>query len=250
MITIDKTTVESLNNKTIGELVAEDLRKADVFKKYGIDFCCKGNVTIEAACEKKNIDSQALKHDLIEIDNKNSKELDNYSGWDLSDLSDHIVTVHHAYVVQSLPIINEFMIKVCKVHGAHNPELYEISKYFGEVAAELTSHMPKEECMLFPYIKEMNIANKTNTPLAHPGFGTIKNPIRMMEEEHVSAGNNMEKVRELADNFTPPAHACATYKVLFFKLEEFETDLHQHIHLENNILFKKAIELEEKLFKK
>ncbi len=250
MITLDRITTDTLESKTIGELVAEDLRKADVFKKYGIDFCCKGNVTIDEACSKKNIDAEQLKSELIAIDNQHTKTIENYASWNLTDLADHIVTTHHAYVVQSLPIINEFMIKVCKVHGAHNPELHEINKYFSEVAAELTAHMPKEENMLFPYIKAMEQAEKMNTPLAHPGFGTIKNPIRMMESEHVTAGNSMEKVRELADNFTPPKHACATYRVLFFKLEEFETDLHQHIHLENNILFKKAIELEDQLLNK
>ncbi|MBI1837634.1 MAG: iron-sulfur cluster repair di-iron protein [Flavobacteriia bacterium] len=239
---------KNISDYTIGELVAQDFRKAEVFKRHGIDFCCRGNVSIDEACAKKNIDAVQLKAELAEIDTQIKDTTIDFNTWDLSDLANHIVDVHHHYVTQSIPVMYEFMNKVCRVHGDHNPELHEISKYFSEVAEELTMHMPKEEMILFPYIKQLNEANKLGLTVERPGFGTIQNPIKMMEMEHISAGNSMEKAKELSNNFTPPEHACATYRVLFSKLAEFEEDLHHHIHLENNILFKKAIEIENNLF--
>jgi regulator of cell morphogenesis and NO signaling len=239
-----------ISDLTIGEIVAQDFRKAEVFKKYGIDFCCRGNVTIEEACAKREINSDELIEKLLEIENKEIEPNTDFNSWDLSELADYIVNKHHKYVAESIPIMREFGTKVCKVHGEHNPELIDIYKHFNYVAEELLMHMPKEECMLFPYIKELNAANKTGAPINKPHFGSVQNPIRMMELEHITAGNDMEKAKELSNNFTPPDHACATYRVFFSKLNEFEIDLHHHIHLENNILFKKAIELEQKLFDK
>lgn len=233
---------------TIGEIVAQDFRKAEVFKRHGIDFCCRGNVSIEEVCSKKNINSEKLIEELIEVENHFKDTTTDYNSWDLSELADYIVNKHHKYVSDSIPIMREFGTKVCKVHGDHNPELIDIYRYFNNVAEELLQHMPKEECMLFPYIKELNNADKTGQAVNKPGFGTIKNPIRMMEMEHILAGTDMDKAKALSNNFTPPSHACATYRVFFSKLEEFEKDLHEHIHLENNILFKRAIDLEEKLF--
>lgn len=243
---VENITLESkLSELTIGELVAQDFRKAQVFKKHGIDFCCRGNVTIDEVCEKKNIDSAQLKEELIAIDNLVTDTTEDYNNWDLSELADYIVNKHHRYVEDSLPLLHEFGIKVCRVHGDRHPELQEIYRNFCDVAEELTAHMPKEEHVLFPYIKQLNEAKKLGISIDRPGFGTIQNPIKMMEMEHISAGTSMDKAKELSNNFTPPEGACATYTVLFLKLSEFETDLHHHIHLENNILFKKAIELEK-----
>lgn len=235
--------------KTIGELVAQDFRKAEVFKRHGIDFCCRGNVTVNEVCSKKNIDAEALKRELEAVERQSRREGEDFNLWDATDLADYIVSVHHAYVERSLPVINEFMTKVCRVHGAHNPELYEIARNYNEVAEELTLHMQKEEMVLFPYIKRLNDAVKNHTSVERPPFGTVRNPIKMMEMEHISAGSCTENIKELSNNFTPPEHACATYRVLFAKLKEFEEDLHHHIHLENNILFKKAVEMEALLFK-
>jgi regulator of cell morphogenesis and NO signaling len=142
----------------------------------------------------------------------------------------------------------EFSQKVARVHGSRHAEVVDIAHYYNEVAEELQLHMHKEEMILFPYIKELAIAKRNGTPMERPQFGSIQNPINMMEAEHESAGGNMEKIRELSNNFTPPEDACNSYRVLFAKLKEYEADLHHHIHLENNILFKKAIELEKELF--
>ena len=145
-------------------------------------------------------------------------------------------------------MLYELTAKVARVHGEKHPELVTIARHFDEVAAELKQHMHKEERVLFPFIDKMAAALRDGIPAPQPFFGTVENPIRMMENEHESAGETMEKIRLLSNNFTPPEGACTSYRVLFSKLNEFEQDLHQHVHLENNILFPKSIALEKDIF--
>jgi regulator of cell morphogenesis and NO signaling len=232
---------------TIGEMVVNDYRKAEVFRKYGLDFCCGGKKTLNQACEKKGLDVLKIKEELENLDKIEEKQ-ENYNSWDLDFLSDYIVNKHHKYVVESHPILFEYSQKVARVHGDRHPELIEIAERYLEVAEELTMHMKKEEMILFPYIKNLAASKKNGTSLERPQFGTIANPIQMMESEHELVGESFEKMNALSNNFTPPDDACNSYRVLFSKLKEYEMDLHQHIHLENNILFKKAIELEKELF--
>jgi regulator of cell morphogenesis and NO signaling len=234
------------SNVTVAELVANDYRTAEIFKKHGIDFCCGGKKTIEKVCEEKNIDSTKLFDEIFALQNQPKDEQHNFNNWGLAFLADYIVNVHHTYINNSVNLITEFAQKVARVHGDHNPETRDIAKLWDDVVAELTVHMKKEELLLFPYIKNLERYVKgdlENLPQTH--FGTVKNPIRMMEHEHDLAGTLMKTIAELSNNFTPPAHACNTYRVLYAKLNEFQNDLHQHIHLENNILFPKAILLEE-----
>jgi regulator of cell morphogenesis and NO signaling len=239
---------ESTFSKTsIGELVSQDWRRAEVFKKYGIDYCCGGKRTIAEACDKIGIDTALIEADLQDIDNRKPDNQNNFNRWDLDFLVDYIVRAHHKYVVEATPFLDELSTKVSRVHGENHPELSQIEKHTQAVIHELTLHMHKEEKVLFPYIKQLVEAKRTNTDLTPPFFGTVANPIRMMEDEHVSAGGGMEAIEELSDRFTPPADACMSYQVLFAKLREFQQDLHQHIHLENNILFPKAIKLEAEL---
>ncbi len=235
-----------LKNKKIGELVAEDFRKATVFKKYGLDFCCGGGKTIDEACQNKNISVDTLISDLLQLDQNNHTAVTDFNSMSLTDLIDYIEREHHRYVLENLQPIQEFSDKVAKVHGNHNPETIEINKLYTETAQELAMHLRKEEMILFPYIKKLERAMFNDEPVEAP-FGTVRNPIAMMETEHDSAGDNFKKIAELSNNYTPPEYACNTYKVLYAKLKEFEDDLHKHIHLENNILFPKAIKLEQKL---
>lgn len=237
----------SNTSDTIGEMVAKDYRKAEVFRKFGLDFCCGGKKTLEKACEKKGIDLSEIKTALAEVEAQVTNSTEDYNSWELDFLADYIVNKHHKYVENSHPMLYEFSQKVARVHGDRHPEVIEIAHYYLEVAEELNNHMHKEEMILFPYIKELVNAKRNNLQMSTPPFGTIQNPINMMEEEHVSAGGNMDKIKELSNNFTPPDDACNSYRVLFAKLKEYEFDLHHHIHLENNILFKKAIELELEL---
>lgn len=235
-------------SETIGEMVASDYRKAEVFRKYGLDFCCGGKKTLEKACEKKGLDVVEVKKALKAVEDDFTTNTEDYNSWELDFLADYIINKHHKYIENSHPMLFEFSQKVARVHGSRHAEVVDIAHYYNEVAEELQLHMHKEEMILFPYIKELAIAKRNGTPMERPQFGSIQNPINMMEAEHESAGGNMEKIRELSNNFTPPEDACNSYRVLFAKLKEYEADLHHHIHLENNILFKKAIELEKELF--
>ncbi|MFV8327827.1 iron-sulfur cluster repair di-iron protein [Flavobacterium sp. ZS1P14] len=237
--------METLEKMTIGEYVAKDFRTAAVFSKHGIDFCCKGNRTIEEACDKKDIDTNGLLEQLNTVlSTKNDSAID-FKLWPLDLLADYIEKTHHRYVEEKTQLILPFLDKLCKVHGAGHLELFEINELFKGCAGELAQHMKKEELILFPFIKKMVKATLTDELLDQPHFGTIKNPIAMMMEEHETEGDRFVKIATLTNNYTPPEDACNTYRVTFAMLEEFEQDLHKHIHLENNILFPKAADLEK-----
>lgn len=228
----------------IGELVAKNYKTASVFKKYKIDFCCNGNRTISEACERKKVDANTLINELKNTLTNPEQNID-FNAWELDLLADYIEKTHHRYVVSKIEEIKPFLNKVVRVHGEHNPELKEIELLFNQSSQELTQHMQKEERVLFPFIRNMVAAKLDKKPMQQPPFGTVENPISMMKHEHQNEGERFEKIAELADNYNPPSHACNTYRVTFALLKEFEDNLHQHIHLENNILFPKAIELEK-----
>jgi regulator of cell morphogenesis and NO signaling len=230
---------------TIGEMVVADYRKAEVFRKYGIDYCCGGKKPLEEACQKKGLDPQPIQRELDELDLKPNTPQQDFEQWPLDTLSDYIVEHHHRYVADSLPMLYELTQKVARVHGERHPELLKIAQHFDAVAQELQMHMLKEERVLFPYIQQMAVAHRDGKPMPVPTFGSVANPIQMMEAEHESAGGNLEEIRRISSDYTPPMDACTSYQVLFAKLNEFEQDLHQHVHLENNILFPKAIALEK-----
>jgi len=239
--------METLEKITIGEYVAKDFRTAAIFSKYGIDFCCKGNRTIDEACQKKDINANELIEQLdIVLNTKNDSGID-FKSWPLDLLADYIEKTHHRYVEEKIPVLLQFLDKLCKVHGANHPELFEINELFIGCAAELTQHMKKEELILFPFIKKMVATRSNNEALQQPHFGTVDNPIAMMMHEHDAEGERFRKIETLTNNYTPPADACNTYRVTFDMLADFEQDLHKHIHLENNILFPEAALLEKKL---
>ena len=234
-------------NQIIGELVAKDYRTASVFKKYSIDFCCQGNRTIEEACEKKNIDTKKVLEDLVAMMESKSESTTDYQSWPLDLLADYIEKKHHRYVQEKTLEIQPYLDKICKVHGERHPELLKIKEDFNASAGELAAHMKKEELILFPFIRKMTQAKMENIKVDAAHFGTVINPIQMMMDEHTVEGNRFRKIEELSNNYTPPQDACNTYRVSFSLLKEFEQDLHLHIHLENNILFPKAIEIEKEL---
>jgi regulator of cell morphogenesis and NO signaling len=237
--------MENLKDKTIGAFVAQDFRTAAVFSKYQIDFCCKGNRTINEVCEKQNIDSDTLLQNVYDVlQSENNSGID-FNSWPLDLLVDYIEKTHHRYVEEKTGIILQFLNKLCSVHGANHPELFKINELFAEGAGELSQHMKKEELMLFPFIKRMVNTKESNGVLSQPSFGTVSNPIAMMMQEHENEGDRFREIANLTNNYTAPADGCTTYKVAFAMLQEFEEDLHKHIHLENNILFTKAVILEE-----
>lgn len=232
---------------TLAEITSEDYRSAVVFKKYKMDFCCGGKQTLEKACEEKNLNTSAILEEL-RINSTTTRPEQNYGDWKVDFLTDYIVNTQHTYVRKNLPTITEFLNKTITKHGEKHPELKTIKQLFSQVSQELLMHMEKEEQILFPYIKQLGASESQNRKANPPMFGTIKNPIEMMEQEHVDAGNAFESMRVESNDFNPPTDACKTYQVTFSLLNEFEENLHLHIHLENNILFPKAIAIEEKMF--
>lgn len=233
-------TIESIKNKTVAEFVTDHIGYAHIFKKYGIDFCCGGGISIEKACEKNSVAINDLVHDLQQYLQEDNAQTD-YNSWPLSKLIEHIITIHHTYVLDTLPVLEAYAQKVAKVHGHGYPQLLQINQLVKEVSEELQAHLQKEETILFPYIR---VLLSNDVQASKPHFGTIENPLRVMVAEHEHAGDVFKTLTSLTDNYTPPPAACNTFKALYHLLEEFEKDLHLHIHLENNILFPKALKLE------
>lgn len=225
----------------IGELVALDYRTASVFKKEGIDFCCNGNRSIATACEKKEIDAASLVRTLEEVVNHTGGTTADFNTWPLDLLADYVEKRHHRYVQTKIVEIIPYLTKVASVHGQRHPELEEVLELFRGCAEDLTHHMEKEEQILFPYIRTMVTGDSTPA-----NFGTVQNPISMMMDEHTAEGERFRKIAALTNDYTPPADGCSTYRVTYALLKEFEDDLQLHIHVENNILFPKAVMLENK----
>ncbi|MCW4450988.1 iron-sulfur cluster repair di-iron protein [Kaistella sp. BT6-1-3] len=230
--------------KTIGDFVAENFRTAEVFKKYNIDFCCKGGRTVEEACDSKKVSPQQIYQELEEIVNRKSEDID-FNSWPLDLLADYVEKTHHRYVEEKSAMLIPYLNKLCKVHGERHPELFEINELFIGSAQDLAAHMKKEELILFPFIKQMVEAKKNGDALPAPRFGTVENPVAMMKHEHEAEGERFVKIAELTNNYEFPDDACGTYQVTYRMLEDFQNDLHKHIHLENNILFPKAIAMEK-----
>lgn len=233
--------------KTIGQMVAEDYRIAQVFKNHKIDFCCRGNRSIQEVAEKYDLNVNMLLREIDEIQRQNNNDNPEIKSWPLDLLADYIEKKHHRYVEEQIPILKQYLNKLCRVHGERHPELFEINEHFNASTGELAMHMKKEELVLFPWVRKMVKAQQQNNPLERPHFGTVKNPIQMMMQEHDNEGERFRKIASLSDNYSPPADACSTYRVAFSLLQEFEDDLHRHIHLENNILFPKAEQLEKSM---
>jgi regulator of cell morphogenesis and NO signaling len=238
-------TIDKDSKKQIGQFVADDFRTAAVFSNYGIDFCCKGDRIIEEVCEKNGLEVNELLDELHAVVNSVTDQSIDYKSWPLDLLVDYIEKKHHRYVEEKIPVLLQFLNKLCSVHGGRHPELIKINEHFTASANELTSHMKKEELILFPFVKRMITAKQENKAIQSPQFGTVQSPIAMMMEEHDNEGERFRQIAELSNNYNPPADGCNTYKVTFAMLKEFEQDLHLHIHLENNILFPGAIKLEQ-----
>lgn len=234
-------------NQIIGELVANEYRTASIFKKYNIDFCCQGNRTIEDACKAKDIDQKLVVSDLNELLQSTKDVATDFQSWPLDLLAEYIEKKHHRNVETKTSEIKPYLEKICRVHGERHPELLEISEHFTATAGELAMHMKKEELLVFPFIKRMFRAEKEGTELVTSKAGSLKKLIDSMMDDHATEGERFRKIDALSNNFAPPEDACNTYRVTFALLKEFEQDLHMHIHLENNILFPKAIKLEQKM---
>lgn len=232
---------------TIGEMVVKDYRKAQVFKKLGIDFCCGGKKTVEEVCRTKGLDVERVKAELNAVSGEAEQNENNFDNWNLDFLADYIVNTHHDYVRTNVPFITELASKVASVHGKQHPELVKVADIFNRLGKDLRLHLVKEETIVFPFIKGLLLNEKTGKNSPAKAFDSIQTPTQMMELEHEQAGDDLAEIRNLTRDYTLPEDACTSYTVLFKKLQQFENDLFNHVHLENNILFPKAIALEKKL---
>ncbi|HCA80537.1 MAG TPA: iron-sulfur cluster repair di-iron protein [Bacteroidetes bacterium] len=240
-------TTTQLESLTIKDIVTQDFQTAAIFEKHSLDFCCRGGKTVEEACRERGIAPEIIFAELMHVTPATSGGLSRFGQWDADFLIDYIVANHHKYVSKMIPVILAHTQKVASVHGERHPEVIRIASLFQGVAADLTQHMQKEELMLFPYIKHLLNAKRTGSVHQQPPFGSAQNPIRMMMQEHQKAGDELYEIRSLSNSYAPPEDACTTYRVSYGELQEFERDLHQHVHLENNILFPEAVRLEAQL---
>lgn len=227
----------------VGQIVAHDYRSAGVFSKYGIDFCCQGNKTIREVCIRKDLAPTLLLDQLLSVLNtKKENGLISFNELPLDLLVDYIVKVHHKYVKGHTQVILGLLDKLCKVHGKVHPELYEVNSLFTASTEDLQQHMDKEEQILFPIIKaiaqRLHKGNHDNSENL-----VLPNIINAMHADHDQEGDRFRRIELLTAGYTVPADGCATYSVALAMLKDFESDLHMHIHLENNILFPGALEM-------
>jgi len=229
---------------TVAELAVAMPQSISVFERLGIDFCCNGHQPIEAACRAAGITTDELAT-LINTAPMPAGESRSWDGEPLSEVIRFIVETHHAYTRDALDLVRALATKVSGVHGANHDELRLVEKLVYQLGDDLIPHMMKEEQVLFPYVRALEEAGLFGGDAPVPFFGTVRNPVRMMMLEHETAGAILLDIRTVTNGFDLPAEACMSYRTLFARLEELEQDLHRHIHLENNVLFPRAIAMEE-----
>jgi regulator of cell morphogenesis and NO signaling len=240
--------MEITSDTRIGDIVKTNFKTAQVFDKNKIDFCCGGGISLAEACLKSNTDIDTLLNELEALVVRKDPDSIYIDSLALDELCDYIEKRHHAYVSENIPFLLQKLRKLCDVHGSNHPEVFDIKELFEAAAGNLSAHMKKEELILFPYIRKMT-KYQTEKPNAKKEFGHIQNTIDLMEAEHQTEGMRFEKISLFSNTFTCPPDGCNTFQVTYQTLKDFEQDLHRHIHLENNILFKKAIVLENELIK-
>jgi regulator of cell morphogenesis and NO signaling len=233
---------KALSTLSLAQLVNKNHKAASVFEKYHLDFCCKGKRSLEQACLEQEVELSRVAGELGYIFSKAVASSIDFEKLTLTQLCDYIIHTHHAYVKNEMPQIYAYLQKVSSKHGDRHPELYNIFQLFSAVKEEMEGHMKKEELILFPRIKELQkLADNENAQL-RLNIGYLQSPITVMEQEHDHAGSLLNDIRIFSNDYTPPQDACTTYRLSFAALKAFELDLHEHVHLENNILFPKAID--------
>ncbi|MBO2702420.1 iron-sulfur cluster repair di-iron protein [Shewanella algae] len=223
--------------RRVGELVAEDFRNAHVFSRFGVDFCCGGGRSLASACERAGAEPTEVLHALSQLAAEGTPD-DALAKLPLGELIEHIEATHHKYIRDTAPLLLEYAQKMVRAHGEHYEEIKPLAGWIRALMDDLLPHLQKEEQILFPAIRALGQGQEFNAC-----FGHIGNPIRAMEYEHDEAGQILAKLQQLTNHYQAPEHACTTWRVCYATLAEFEADLHRHIHLENNLLFPKALAL-------
>lgn len=238
----------SPEHPTIGELAAADMRKIQVFKKYKLDYCCGGKKTLQEACSDKNLDPNRIQEELDTLDRfPQQAPGQNFHEWDLDFLADYIQRVHHSFARKQMTELLPVLQKVVRVHGSAHPELKAMLQLVDELAQDLQGHFQKEEQVLFPHIRNLSLLESGGVPGPVASLNSMQSPIQVMLAEHDHAGDLLKTLRTLSDDYRLPEDACQSYRYAFRLLEDFEADFIQHVHLENNILFPKALKLEQNL---
>ena len=228
-------------SRTVAELLLENPLRAIVFERHRIDYCCNGKKSLTEACLRRGLDAESIAEELLNDTPKasgQSVECKTAQAVNCAGLVKHIVDYHHAFLRRELPRLGTLAEKVARVHGDHAPECVSVNETFVTMRAELESHMEKEESVLFPFIEKLEAG--MDSP-----FPTIGLPIDCMEHEHTEVGTALERLSTLTNHYQPPMDACNSWRVLYHGLAELESDLHQHIHEENNILFPRALAMEQ-----
>lgn len=236
--------MESIAQFPIREIISKDYRSALVFRAFGIDFCCIGELTLQEACARKNVDPKDLVEKLEEAFVLPNEENHDFHSWPLNRLANYIETRYHSPLREWVPAIQKFLKRIVKVHGAFEPNLKKVKYLFDQSTSELLDHLQREELIIFPFIRKIVAGGKSKDLLLGPSFQNVKETIFSLMKEHDQEGEYLEEIRSLTNNYSPPDYACNTYKVAFALLQEFEISMHQHIHLERDILFPGAIQLE------
>ena len=226
--------------KTIGEIVANDYRTAAVFDRHRIDFCCGGKVALAAICRDQGLEPAALLREIEAVTQGPVDRSRNFAAWELPFLADYIVNTHHAYLRENDGPIAAYAAKIAAVHGPNHPEVIQIARIFGEIAAAMEAHLREEEEVLFPAIKRLDAARKSGMGPLAADRDVARASLARLGREHEEIGDAVHTIRGLASGYALPADACNTFMLTYRKLQEFEEDLHHHVHLENNILFPKA----------
>jgi len=235
----------------ITDIVTHDYRTADVFRKYDIDFCCGGKWPLETICQNKDLDTDSIVKELqsVVMQTASNAAID-FDSWDVDFLSDYILNVHHRYLNKALPEIKEQATKFLDGHRKKFPDLEEIEVINKKFLKEIPPHMKQEEEIFFPYIKQIFYAHTNRESYARLLIRTLRKPLEeVMLKEHETTGTNLHRLRTITNNYTPPENACLSHRVTFSKLKELDNDLVQHIHLDSNILFPKAIAMEQELLR-
>ncbi|MBW7867551.1 MAG: iron-sulfur cluster repair di-iron protein [Brumimicrobium sp.] len=233
--------MEITKDTIIGDVVTADYKAASVFKKFGIDFCCNGNRSIGDACAKDNINTDELLTQLKDVPNQAGGRTIDYTTWPLDLLADYIEKTHHRYVETKSLEIKPYLDKITRVHGERHPELAKVNELFNLSAGNLAMHMKKEELTYFPKIRKMVDAERKGEKMDAQVLASVKTQIETFLKEHDDEGEHFRQISALTNGFTVPEDGCNTYRVTLAMIQEFEEDLHLHIHLENNILFPKSI---------
>jgi regulator of cell morphogenesis and NO signaling len=232
---------------TVGEIAAKDIRKAQTMKRLGVDFCCGGNRTINQAAAEAGIPAEDLQKALKETEYSAPDVNLAFDKWDADFLINYIYTRHHNYYYDTRENILQLAIKVRQVHGQNHPELVKLTELIEKLFRELNIHFYKEENVLFPYIEELVVFKKEGTR-PRSQISLAQGPLAMMHMEHEEAGDILKEMRSITNDYLVPDNACSSFRLLYTELKDLENDLHQHIHLENNILFPKAMQLEKELY--